>query len=114
MALATAPLALLLELAVVVVALVGVNRITALRAHLRFWHRHPAAAIAKTCDGNMTVDECQALLKDKLQDLKDKVQQAAQKKYEECLQQKSKDYCDGRLDQFKADHPRVYGNATAS
>jgi len=84
-----------------------------LRAHLRFWHKHPAQAIEKACDGNMTVDECKALLKDKLQDLKDKVQQAAQKKYEECLQQKSKDYCDGRLDQFKADHPRVYGNATA-
>lgn len=84
-----------------------------LRAHLRFFHRHPAAAMEKACDGNMTVDECKALLKDKVQELKDKVQQKAEQAYEQCLTKRSKDYCDGRLDQFKADHPRLYGNQTA-
>src|ERR1051326_3294937 len=81
-----------------------------LKARLHWFHRHPAAAMQKVCDGNMTVDECAAYLKAKVADLKAKVQQAAEKKSEACLQQKSKDYCDGRLDQFKADHPRIYGN----
>lgn len=84
-----------------------------LRAHLRFFHKHPAAAIEKVCDGNMTVDECKALIQDKVQELKGKVQQKAEQAYEQCLTTKSKDYCDGRLDQFKADHPRLYGNQTA-
>ena len=83
-----------------------------LRARLAFWHKHPVQAMDKVCDGNMTVDECKALVKDKLQELKGKVQAKAQQLYEQCLAKRSKDYCDGRLDQFKADHPRLYGNQT--
>jgi hypothetical protein len=89
------------------------SRLHKLLARFHFAQKHPWAAIDKVCDGNITVSECKDLLKQKVQDAKGKVQQAAQARYEKCLESRSQDYCDGRLDQFKADHPRVYGNQTA-
>lgn len=84
-----------------------------LRAHFRFFHKHPWAAIDKVCDGNVTINECKALMKEKVQDLKANVRKAAEKRYDQCLQSRSKDYCDGRYDEFKADHPGIYGRDPA-
>jgi hypothetical protein len=84
-----------------------------LRAHLAAFHKRPVAAIDKVCDDNVTWGDCKLLLKEKAAELRGRIQDKADERYQECLEKRSQDYCDGRLDQFKADHPKVYGNPDA-
>lgn len=79
-----------------------------LHAHLKAFHKNPVQSIDKVCDDNVTWGECKALLKEKADEVRAKIQQQAEARYQECLESHSQDYCDGRLDQFKAGHPRVY------
>jgi hypothetical protein len=84
-----------------------------LRDHFRAFHAHPVAAIDKVCDDNITWGECKELLKEKRDEARAQAQERADERYAKCLESNSQDYCDGRLDQFKASHPRLSGDGPA-
>ena len=81
-----------------------------IRDHFKAFHRNPVASIDKVCDDNVTWGECKELLKEKVEEAHAQVRAKAEARYQECLESHSPDYCDGRLDQFKAEHPRAYGD----
>lgn len=81
-----------------------------LMAHLKAFHKRPVAAIDQVCDDGITWGECKELLKEKADEMHAQVQAKAEERYQECLESNSQDYCDGRLDQFKAEHPHAYGD----
>ena len=81
-----------------------------LAGHFREFHRSPVQSIDKVCDDDITWGECKELLREKVEEVHARIRAEAEARYQECLEENSQDYCDGRLDQFKAQHPRVYGD----
>lgn len=79
-------------------------------AHLKAFHRDPVASIDKVCDDDVTWGECKELLRRKVEEAHAEIRAKADERYQQCLESHSQEYCDGRLDQFKAGHPRVYGD----